>query len=187
MKKDRISKAGFAGGFVKLTLLLTLVLTLIMMGLSGAAGRAKPSSQRVETKDGSEALQRKIPDLKVAAAGGSFTLSDLRLVKASGSTKLKGEISNDTARGWKRATFELKAFDDKGNQLKGAEDVIIFQINDLERTASMPIDDGYGVWLEGIPFESISKIEAILIEGGPPAAYWNKTTAGRPGASATEE
>lgn len=156
---------------VKLILLSALVLALVAAGLYRVQ---KPTGLLFNSEaagESNEEIQRSIPDLKVTAGGGAFTLSNLRLVKAYGSTKLKGEISNDTGERWQRATFELKAFDRKGNQLKGAEALTIFQANELETTESIPIDGGYGVRLEGIPFDSIARVEAVLVDGQPAPKY----------------
>jgi hypothetical protein len=166
------SKAeGASTSALRLMMLLVFVALLVAAGTSGGSGPAVPLAVRGETEENDKELQKLVPDLKVAAEGGSFTLSNLQLVKVLGSTKLKGQISNETARAWNRLIFEVKAFDAQGNQLKGAEEITILQVNDFDETAAMPIDGGYGVWLEGIPFASISRVEAVLVEGRMAASY----------------
>lgn len=167
MKRRRILEEGFnsAGGLMKLILLSVLVFTLAVTGLSSAQGLSHLPFLRQAVKENNRETEKSIPDLKIPVEGGAFNLRSLRLVKVSGSTKLKGEISNDTGQSWHSALFELKAYDNKGNQLKGAEQMTIFQISDLETSESTPLDDGYGVWLEGIPYDSIAKVKAVLIDG----------------------
>lgn len=160
-----------SGGTVKFILLVALVLALVAAGLARVQSRAGLPFNSEEAKESDEESRKNIPDLKIPVEGGAFRLSNLHLVKESGSTKLKGEISNETGQRWHQATFELKAFDSQGNQLKGAEALTIFQVEGLEANASMPLDNGYGVWLEGISFDSVAKVEAMLIDGQLPARY----------------
>ena len=110
-----------------------------------------------------EAPERSAPDLTVRAGRGSFQLSNLRLVRESGSTKLRGRILNRTGRKWGRAVFELRAFNARGERLKGAEGRTTFQVNDLDEDGAAPLDYGYGIWLEAIPIESVSTLEVVLI------------------------
>jgi hypothetical protein len=170
--KQGASKEGFGvKSIFKLMLLLMLVLGLIAAGLLTARKQTSPLLQVKDKSAAGAKFERSIPDMQVQADAGLFKLSNLQLLKVGDSTKLKGEISNSTGQRWYRATFEVKAFDGQGNQLKGAEDITIFQVNNFEAAASASIDDGYGVWLEQIPFESISKVELLFIDGQLPATY----------------
>jgi hypothetical protein len=175
MKVKRRQKRELSGaGLMTLALLSSLVLMLAPAGLVSAqgwgAGAKNPVTGRA-AQDGGVEPRKKIPDLKVAAQAGSFSLRNLELVKSAGSSKLRGEVSNETRQRWQRATFELKAFDDRGKELRGAEEMTIFQVSDFAGNASVPLDGDFGVRLEGIPFEAVSRIEAVLIEGRLPAAY----------------
>ena len=142
-----------------------LALFVIANGLSQAQKpdrfRLQAIGERLEGKE--EFYARSTPDMIVHVGGGSFRLGDLRLVKESGSTKLKGTIVNQTGHRWNQALFEVRAFDASGNQLRGAEERTVFQVNDFERASAQPLDFGYGIWLEGISIESVARLEVVPI------------------------
>jgi hypothetical protein len=81
---------------------------------------------------------------------------------------LKANLVNRTGRSLEQATFEIKAFDRDGRPLKGVEEKTIFVVAQLKAHASMPVNSGYGVWLQGIPLDSIARIE--ISETGDAAA-----------------
>ncbi len=128
------------------------------------------STSAIESASG-----RKIPTIVVSTDRGTFYLTELRLTKARGSTKLKGWIFNNTGRRWPRASFELRAYDRQGRLLKGAEKMTLFEVRNFAQASSVPLDYGYGVWLEGIPIEEIARLEAVFIPGQPLATKESRT------------
>ncbi|MBD0325977.1 MAG: hypothetical protein ICV68_06085 [Pyrinomonadaceae bacterium] len=111
------------------------------------------------------------PALIVPFDEGRFRLTDLRLVRAGGSTKLNGKLVNQTKRAWPSVVFAIRAYDSNGRQLRGVERQTIFGFNQLAKDKSAPINSGYGVWLEGIPLSAIARLEVVLLDDESPAAH----------------
>lgn len=105
-----------------------------------------------------------MPTLTVADNQGSFVLRNLRLVRASGSAKLSGELVNQTNRSWKTLMFALKAYDRFGRLLEGSESETIFAFHRVGKNASAPINSGYGVWLQGINFDAVASLEVVRLD-----------------------
>lgn len=153
---------------------LILLFCLVPAGAMFALRQARELDDSPERQSNKmAAVNRSIPyrDLAVPVEGGNFVLKNLSLIRMEGSTKLAGDLLNNTGERWNKATFEVKAYDRDGRQLKGAEDLIIFEFHGLERDASVALDSGYGVWLEGVAIDSIARLEVILIDGELPASY----------------
>jgi hypothetical protein len=110
------------------------------------------------------------PSLAVPLGEGGFVLKDLRLVRVGASTRLDGKLVNQTKRRWERITFALKAYDGAGRQLQGIERETIFSFNQLGKGKTSAFNSGYGVWLEGINFQSVARVEAVLLDA-PRAAH----------------
>jgi hypothetical protein len=98
-------------------------------------------------------------------------LKELRLVPFGGSTRLNGQLINKTNRQWDTITFALKAYDGAGRQLRGTEKETIFSFTRFGRGTSAPINSGYGVRLEGIPFDAIARLELSLLGDKPNTAH----------------
>lgn len=98
-------------------------------------------------------------ELRVEASGGSFVLKNLRLERMKGSTILKGSIFNKTKRRYGQVSFLVKAYDREGKLLKGPEAETIFTAQRLKASASVPINHGYGVWLQGVSLDNVARIE----------------------------
>ena len=173
---------GFMRRAARLALCSSLGVFVWTTGLGGAHEPKRAENKEAEavlgvasTSASESASGRKIPMVVVYADRGSFQLTELRLTKARGSTKLKGWIFNNTGRRWTRAAFELRAYDRQCRLLKGAEEMTLFEVRNFSRGSSVPLDYGYGVWLEGIPIEAIARVEAVLIKGQPPTAKQSRT------------
>lgn len=106
--------------------------------------------------------------VEVNHSGASLVLKEVALEKASGSTVLKGEVVNNTERDLDGATFEIRAYDREGNLLRGAEEKTIFRAGRLAPHATAQLNNGYGVWLQGIPRESIASIEVYDADDAGP-------------------
>lgn len=156
--------------FVNLMLPFCLVLAGAMFTLRQARER---DSSAVRQSNKIAAADRSIPykDIAVPVEGGEFVLKNLSLVRMAGSTKLTGVLLNNTGQRWNKAAFEVRAYDRDGKQLKGVEDLTVFEFNDLERDASAALDSGYGVWLEGVTIDAIARLEVLLIDGELPTSY----------------
>ena len=156
---------------IKLMLPLCLVLAGTMFTLRQARGERDSSAIRHSNKMAAVDGSRPYKDLAVRVDGGEFVLKNLSLTRMAGSTKLTGDLLNNTGQRWNKAAFEVRAYDRDGKLLKGLENLTIFEFNDLERDASAPLDWGYGVWLEGVAIDAIARLEVILIDGELPASY----------------
>lgn len=119
------------------------------------------------------------PALSVPFDEGRFRLTDLRLVRVGGSTKLNGKLSNQTKQAWPAVVFAVRAYDSSGHQLRGVERETIFGFNQLAKDKSVSINSGYGVWLEGIPLSTIARIEVVLLDDEQPAAHADKQSSSR--------
>jgi hypothetical protein len=98
-------------------------------------------------------------EIKVDANDGSFVLKNLRLERMSGSTILKGNVLNKTKRKHEQVSFLVRAYNLDGQLLKGLEAETIFTAQGLKANAAVPINHGYGVWLQGISLNDIARIE----------------------------
>lgn len=97
------------------------------------------------------------------------------------SSILKGNLINRTGKTLDGATFEVRAYDRDGNLLRGVEEKTIFTASQLEAGGRQPLNSGYGVWLQGIPPDAISRLEvseisdetsgALLLQSIPLMSY----------------
>jgi hypothetical protein len=144
----------------KIAPLLSMLLVCAIVGLWQAEGRrAAPSQQSFASPAG--AASRPHANMTVRAANGSFIIRDLKLNRAGTSTILKGEVLNKQARRVNQAAFEVRAYDREGTLLRGVEEQTIFTVHRLKANASAPLNSGYGVWLQGIPLDSIARLEIV--------------------------
>ncbi|HEX8000640.1 MAG TPA: hypothetical protein VF528_19830 [Pyrinomonadaceae bacterium] len=114
------------------------------------------------------------PSLTVPFDEGRFRLTDLRLVRVGGSTRLNGKLVNQTKQSWPAVVFAVRAYDSNGRQLRGVERETIFGFNQLAKDKSVSINSGYGVWLEGIPLSAIARLEVVLLDEESQAAHAGK-------------
>jgi hypothetical protein len=143
--------------FVKILLLPALLLACASVGLLHVRGqREVKQNQSVEVAPRSVS---RFGDVTVYVREDSFALKNLMLTKMAGSVVLKGNLVNKTNRYLDEVTFEIKAYDRDGKLLKGVEEKTIFAVPQLKAHASMPVNSGYGVWLQGIPLDNIARIE----------------------------
>ena len=156
---------------IKLMLPLCLVLAGATFTLRQARGEQDSSAIRQPNEMAAAGRSRPYKDIAVRVDGGEFVLKNLSLIRMEGSTKLAGDLLNNTGQRWNKAAFEVRAYDRDGKLLKGLEDLTIFEFNDLEKDASAALDWGYGVWLEGVAIDAIARLEVILIDGELPASY----------------
>ncbi|MDQ3817836.1 MAG: hypothetical protein M3362_09110 [Acidobacteriota bacterium] len=138
------------------TLLLGAMLscgtTAVTLGARGG-NRAGREVEAVATS------RKSLQNVTLGVDDGSFILADLNLKRAMHSSILEGELVNRTNRALDEVTFEVKAYDREGNLLRGVEEKTIFTASQLEAGASQPLNYGYGVWLQGIPLDAVSRIE----------------------------
>jgi hypothetical protein len=142
---------------IKIFLLPALLLACASAGLWNVRGqREGKSNKSVEVSNTSVT---RFGDVTVYVREDSLALKNLILTGMMNSVILKGNLVNKTGRYLDQATFEIKAYDRNGRLLKGVEEKTIFVVNQLKAHASMPVNSGYGVWLQGIPLDTIAKIE----------------------------
>lgn len=137
-----------------------LVLTLVACALVGiwqAQGQRDTSSKQSFAP--SAPASRPHADMTIRGADGAFVLKNLRLKRMGSSTILEGYIYNKRPHRLNQATFEIKAYDSTGALLRGVEDKTIFTAHRLKANGSAPLNDGYGVWLQGIALDSIARLE----------------------------
>jgi len=143
---------------VKNLLLSVLLILCAPLGFHHAQGE-----RDLEMKSNAEGARStsagQVGSVAAQINGGSFVLEDLSLTGTTGSTILKGNLVNRTNHRLDPVTFEVKAYDRAGNPLRGFEEKTIFTARSLDADACAPINSGYGVWLQGIPLNSISRIE----------------------------
>ncbi len=142
---------------LKIILALAL-LSCAAVGLRHAQGQSDHQSNQGRVAAAS-ASSRPLEDSIVQAQGGAFVLKNLTLTKMKGSTIIKGKVVNKTNRKYEQVSFEVRAYDSAGQILKGLENKTIFASQELKAGASVPINHGYGVWLQGVPLEKIARIE----------------------------
>jgi hypothetical protein len=114
---------------------------------------------------------KQYPSLTVALDEGSFVLRDLRLTSVGGSTRINGQLVNQTKQQWESILLAVTAYDASGKRLKGVERETVFAFNQLGKGKSASINSGYGVWLEGIPLQSIARLEVGLQDDDSRAAH----------------
>ena len=132
-----------------------------------AAGLRQAQGQR----DGESMTRRAVAtvsdrqhmEMTLDAGDGSFVLKNLTLVKMAGSTVLKGNVVNKTKHKREQVSFVVKAYDRDGQVLKGLESETVFTAQGLKTNASVSINHGYGVWLQGILADDIARIEIAEI------------------------
>jgi hypothetical protein len=144
---------------VKIILPPALLLACVSAGFWTVRGQregAKPGRRSIEAAPRSVS---RFGDVTVYVQTDSLALKNLRLTGMTKSVILNGNLVNRTGRSLNEATFEVKAYDRDGRFLKGVEEKTIFVVNQLKAHASAPVNYGYGVWLQGIPLETIARIE----------------------------
>jgi hypothetical protein len=152
--------------FVKILLLSALLLSCASLGLWHAQGQREARSQ--QSIEAAPQSVSRFGDVTVYVREGSFALKNLMLTGMTGSVILKGNLVNRTNHYLDEATFEIKAYGRDGRLLKGVEEKTIFAVHQFKANASMPVNSGYGVWLQGIPLDNIARIE--ISETGDEAA-----------------
>jgi hypothetical protein len=142
----------------KIVLMLAL-LSWAAAGLRHAQGQRE--SESVTRNAVATVSNRSQVEIRIYAGGGdgSFVLKNPALEKMAGSTVLKGNIVNLTKRKREQVSFVVKAYGRDGQLLKGLESETLFTAQELKANASVPINHGYGVWLQGILTENIARIE----------------------------
>lgn len=144
-------------------ILISALLSCAAIGLRQAQGQRdgkfRQSSAIIVSSNRPQA------DVSVSVNDGSFVLKNLKLSNAWGSTILKGSVVNRTNRIRDEVSFEVRAYDGSGQILKGLERETIFAVRQLKANASAPINQGYGVWLQGIPLEAVARIEILETNG----------------------
>jgi hypothetical protein len=141
---------------IKIILIVALV-SCAAIGLRQAQGQhGAKSNQGIVL---AAASSRPLEDSTVHVRDGSFILKNLTLTKMMGSTILKGNVVNKTNRKQEGVSFEVRAYDRNGQVLRGLETRTIFVGQQLKANAATPINNGYGVWLQGISLDSIAKLE----------------------------
>ncbi|HKC64532.1 MAG TPA: hypothetical protein VKB86_12905 [Pyrinomonadaceae bacterium] len=146
-----------------LRLIKTLLLAVLLLcGASAVLWRAQGSNkgQRIEART---SATKSFMSVMVRADGGSYVLVDLTLKRMMSSSILKGNLINRTTKTLDNATFEVKAYDREGNLLRGVEEKTIFTASQIEAGGNEPLNAGYGVWLQGIPPDAISRLEVSEI------------------------
>jgi hypothetical protein len=142
---------------VKIFLLPALVMACASAGFWNVRGQREGKTNR-SVEAGNASITR-FGDVTVYVREDSLALKNLVLTGMMNSVILKGNLVNKTGRYLDQATFEIKAYDRNGKLLKGVEEKTIFVVNQLRAHASMPVNSGYGVWLQGIPLDTIARIE----------------------------
>ncbi|MBA3804839.1 MAG: hypothetical protein H0X14_03895 [Acidobacteria bacterium] len=110
-------------------------------------------------------------DIRLEVRGGSLVLKGLTLNERTDSTILRGFLVNKTNRMWTNVIFEILAYDKNGDRIKGVEEENIFKVQQLGKGATVPINSGYGMWLQGIRIEDISRLEVVFAKGESPRAH----------------
>jgi len=146
----------------KIAPLLVMLVACASVELWQAEGRRTASAQQSFAP--ASPASRPHANITIRVADGSFIMKDLKLNRAGTSTILKGKVSNKQARHLNQVTFEVKAYDRTGALLRGVEEQTIFTAHRLKANASVPLNSGYGVWLQGISLDDIARLE--IIEAG---------------------
>lgn len=157
--------------------LMALSLMIEPLGPWQARERTRQPAQTATRQSGarqSAADSRPHRALSIPFDDGAFLAKDLRLVPIGGSTMLHGQLVNQTKRRQEKFVFAVRAYDRTGKQLKGVEEETIFGFHKLGRDKSVPLNSGYGVWLEGIPFNAVARLEIVVLDDELPTAHANK-------------
>lgn len=160
---------------------LSLVALLLLCGASAVLWSARGNNREGQRAKARASAAKSFRSVTVQSDRGSFVLVDATLSRMKGSSILKGNLVNRTGKSLDEATFEVKAYDREGNILRGVEGKTIFTANQLEAGESQPINYGYGVWLQGISPDAISRLEvyetsyetdgALLLRAIPLVSY----------------
>lgn len=138
----------------------TLLLTVLLLCDASAISWDAPGDSRARDQVKAIASGTKsIANVTIRGHDRSFVLVDLTLSRMMNSSILKGNLVNRTNKSLDEATFEVKAYDREGNLLRGVEEKTIFTASQLEAGGSYPLNSGYGLWLQGIPPDAISRLE----------------------------
>jgi hypothetical protein len=151
---------------VKILLLPALLFACGSVGLLHVQGQREARSN--ESIEVARQSVSRYGDVMIYVRDGSFALKKPMLTKMMGSVILKGDLVNRTNLYLDEATFEIKAYGRDGRLLKGVEEKTVFAVRQFRANASMPVNSGYGVWLQGIPLDAIARIE--ISETGDEAA-----------------
>jgi hypothetical protein len=143
---------------IKIILVVALLSCAAAIGLLRVQGQGSYNSGRGGASAAALRL-RPSEGSAVQITDGSFALKNPLLTKMTDSTLLNGKVVNKTKRTRGQVTFEVRAYGSDGRILKGLESKTIFALRELKAGASVPINYGYGVWLQGIPAEKIARIE----------------------------
>ena len=143
----------------KLAPLLMVLLTCAIVGLWQAEGRRAAFSQQSFAPPAPASKPH--ANMIVRVGNSSFVLKDLKMKRAGSSTILKGKLSSTQSQLVNQATFEIRAYDYTGALLRGVEEKTIFTVRRLKARASLPLNSGHGVWLQGIPLDRIARLEVI--------------------------
>jgi hypothetical protein len=143
---------------IQIALILAL-LSWAAVGLRYAQGQRTGNQSVSRSRAVASLGSQPHKELTIETGGGSFVLKNLTLLRMTGSTVLKGNIVNKTNRRREQVSFEVRAYDRDGRVLTGLESQTIFAGHELKANASTPINQGYGVWLQGIALEDIARIE----------------------------
>ena len=143
---------------VKIFLLSTIVLACASVGFWNVRGQRESIKSGRSIEASPQSVSR-FGDVTVYVKADSLVLKNLMLTGVMKSVILKGNLLNRRGRSLEQATFEVRAYDRDGRPLKGVEEKTIFVVDQLKAHASTPVNSGYGVWLQGIPLDSISRIE----------------------------
>lgn len=140
---------------VKIAVIFAL-LSWAALGLRQAQGQRDSEST---TRKVASPLSNRLQVETIHAGDGSFVIQNLTLTKMDGSTVLKGNIVNKSKRRREQVSFVVTAYGHDGQVLKGLESETVFTAQEVKANASVPINHGYGVWLQGILTDDIARIE----------------------------
>ncbi|MDT4895720.1 MAG: hypothetical protein QOH25_797 [Acidobacteriota bacterium] len=143
---------------VKIIFILAL-LSWAAVGFRYAQGQRSGNQSMSRSRAVASLNSQPHEELTVATSGGAFVLKNLTLLRMTGSTVLKGSVVNKSNHRREQISFEVRAYDRGGRVLKGLESQTIFGAHELKANASTPINQGYGVWLQGISLDDIARIE----------------------------
>jgi hypothetical protein len=147
---------------IKIVLILAL-LSGAAVGFRHAQGQRGGNQSMPRSRAVASLNSQPYKELIVETGDGLFVLKNLTLLRMTGSTVLKGSVVNKSNRRREQISFEVRAYDRDGRLLEGLESKTIFTAHELKAKASAPINQGYGVWLQGIPLEDIARIEIVEI------------------------
>ncbi|HEX8922321.1 MAG TPA: hypothetical protein VF766_12675 [Pyrinomonadaceae bacterium] len=129
------------------------------LGLRHAQGQRDKASLTRGAVVAPMASDRRQVQITINAGDGSFVMQNLTLTKMAGSTVLRGNVLNKSKHKREQVSFLVRAYGRDGLVLKGLESETVFTAQELKANSSVPINHGYGVWLQGILTEDIARIE----------------------------